>query len=63
MGKYPASFPNFLHCAKPLIKTPAGNNGKFLGEMVKAKEHFQSTSQEFFSFQHQFPNLFLFSVH
>lgn len=49
MGKYIASFPNVLRCAKPLIKTPAGNNSKFLGEMVNAKDHFQANSHEFFS--------------
>lgn len=38
MGKYIASFLNVLHSAESLIKTPAGNNGKFLGEMVNAKE-------------------------
>lgn len=49
MGKHISSFRNVLHCAKPLIKTPAGNDGKFLGEMVNAKDHFQSNSHEFFS--------------
>lgn len=43
-----ASFPNVLHCAELLIKTPVGNNGKFLGEMVNAKD--QSNSLEHISY-------------
>lgn len=43
--KWIASFPNVLHCAEPLIKTPAENNGKFLRETVNNKD--QSDSLEF----------------
>lgn len=39
-GKYITSIPNALHCAEPLIKAPAGSNGKFLGEMVNPKDNF-----------------------
>jgi len=52
VGEYIASFPSVLHCAEPITKTPAGNNGKFLGEMVNAKDHFASNSQEVFSLSH-----------
>lgn len=40
VGKYITSIPNVLRCAEPLIKTPAGSNGKFLGEMVNPKDNF-----------------------